>query len=1535
MRPLLLRLYERYYLELGDDLRPAVKAITIALLPGMEEETGDFFDPVLTLLTRISDAVTTSFFNANVFLILVTSPSARLSALNYLSRRMLKPPDPTDVKDAGLLIRGVAAVLEDENVLVRRTGLDLLLRVLPLNGALLQDAAADDHRLLLLSAASVILQRELSLTRRVHTWLLGPAEGSDDQLSYFKQYALQLVVDSLRPGMENPKLVESSDAQRPYKIFVTLLDKWEIGAPLSDRLALPALDALRAAIERTSDLAIKEDLLTTATGLYEAVEPLMVWRSLWQDFSSADVVKQEGGARMAEWLLRNVRMNDEDTVAVQLPVTLQGLLRYGSHASGRSLASELAVSIISRIPSRLWAISAEQAARQELVATELYGARGPSKDFALSDIQAVVLPDIAHVVYERLALSTASTPQAERDFLANLRMAIILMEAQSAALPSLDSTKWTSALLRAATRSAKYDIVDSITKLLRDAHRSSLVKPSFSMTSRGGTDILLSALFRFLAPKYSPHHLGAVDQIWTLNEYAEPHGLENAVARRMSDKATALDGLESFGTLWRHTDDAVLPGEIFFTPLLLVLQFWDGPDPFRRQAAETWLRTNLRSYFRALDPMLARLLDPTISQTDPSIARQLDLAQLKHCVDCMSILFRSSGQTLHRACQSAALGQSPHPSIATYLLKSSRHDTVTYAELILDLMIPILGRKGQASKDTQLETGLHAAVITFLQSFVSQGELAPPSLHRLEGAVMVRLNEATADGHITLQPALLRLLLDLLAQSHRPTGKAHRRSTSLSEKSRMSITSGTASTQNSETALLQVVLTGLTSPQNRPIMQHWVDFVVSLAPLVRDKPELLASLCEAFAAQLRAIMLDLHQIYAADEGNPILNGLSDAEPLMLLAGIERLITAILPPPQARKVDEAKSPSEGSSIFGLMSNVFTVEAPDAPQSASELDRPLEDAVTALLVVWSVIDTDPLDPNTPLQTSQDQVYGRIRTSSHKILERLYKAVPTRILGTCVAIWGDRPADVDEAAIFACIDALAPSAQRVVETTVQAVQARPPPGSEAFGRNNQLGTLAFVEAYIRRLEAPIAVQVWQPMFAYGKDLLQVSSTPAGRTQLFPAFRCLTALVQIVASTSALEDRRLRRDVQETYIKLLDLVASSARSVDGAAHRNASIPNTPVIGGEGDSTDSADDIPLFVSGEVVPHLRTLLGDTDRVVAACTSVFAHLVTPPARQFRFDSSTLHLASAIGKAAPSSKAWRVQIGEVFNDARFFKSASPEAQAWKAIVGIWFDGDKERFTELLGRITAASSANIFASREQEMITRCLNLRRLSLVIYAGEIDHYLTHLPSVQERLVDILRSASVTPKVHAEVYLCLRVIMCRISAQHLTNFWPVILSELLRLFEDIMDEPPEDGSESLPLILAACKFLDLLLVIQTEDFQIHQWIFVTDTTDAVFPPEDYLPEAIMDRLSELLSDHLHISSDTQHQTYRSLDIPDSPASSALRRPRLSQVQALTSLRQLHPFFARSSIDTYEGVYSNQGIDWEAVENNMDAEIFDRD
>ncbi len=136
---------------------------------------------------------------------------------------------------------------------------------------------------------------------------------------------------------------------------------------------------------------------------------------------------------------------------------------------------------------------------------------------------------------------------------------------------------------------------------------------------------------------------------------------------------------------------------------------------------------------------------------------------------------------------------------------------------------------------------------------------------------------------------------------------------------------------------------------------------------------------------------------------------------------------------------------------------------------------------------------------------------------------------------------------------------------------------------------------------------------------------------------------------------------------------------------------------------------------------------------------------------------------------------------------------------------------------------------------MLLRSLNLRRLSYVLLTGEKNQFLTQLPTIQEKLVDTLRSVT-APIVQSEVYLCVRVLLCRLSPHNLSSFWPVILTELVsavyreiglqfihilqyRAFEQVTGSLPSDGSEELGLILAASKLLDLLLVLQTEEFQM--------------------------------------------------------------------------------------------------------------------
>lgn len=101
-------------------------------------------------------------------------------------------------RDVGLMIRAFSAALADDNLLVQRGALDLLLQSLRVESNAVKQAPAADRTILMRAATGVVLRRDLSLNRRLFSWLLGPNEHSEKQVEYIKTNALELLTSTLR-----------------------------------------------------------------------------------------------------------------------------------------------------------------------------------------------------------------------------------------------------------------------------------------------------------------------------------------------------------------------------------------------------------------------------------------------------------------------------------------------------------------------------------------------------------------------------------------------------------------------------------------------------------------------------------------------------------------------------------------------------------------------------------------------------------------------------------------------------------------------------------------------------------------------------------------------------------------------------------------------------------------------------------------------------------------------------------------------------------------------------------------------------------------------------------------------------------------------------------------------------------------------------------------------------------------------------------------------------------------------------------------
>lgn len=168
-------------------------------------------------------------------------------------------------QDVGLMVRGFSAALQDSQILVQRAALDIVAATLPLDGVGFQkDTRLEEKLILLRVMTGVVLRRDLSLSRRLYSWLLGRAEDSEAQVQYFKQHGLQLlrqalIVELLETIRDSEDLAAK---QRPYKVVLSLLDKWEISYPLTE---VVVSDVLRALDRASRDGELNEEVSVEST----------------------------------------------------------------------------------------------------------------------------------------------------------------------------------------------------------------------------------------------------------------------------------------------------------------------------------------------------------------------------------------------------------------------------------------------------------------------------------------------------------------------------------------------------------------------------------------------------------------------------------------------------------------------------------------------------------------------------------------------------------------------------------------------------------------------------------------------------------------------------------------------------------------------------------------------------------------------------------------------------------------------------------------------------------------------------------------------------------------------------------------------------------------------------------------------------------------------------------------------------------------------------------------------------------------------
>jgi hypothetical protein len=198
------------------------------------------------------------------------------------------------------------------------------------------------------------------------------------------------------------------------------------------------------------------------------------------------------------------------------------------------------------------------------------------------------------------------------------------------------------------------------------------------------------------------------------------------------------------------------------------------------------------------------------------------------------------------------------------------------------------------------------------------------------------------------------------------------------------------------------------------------------------------------------------------------------------------------------------------------------------------------------------------------------------------------------------------------------------------------------------------------------------------------------------------------------------------------------------------------------------------------------------------------------------------------------------------------------------------------------------------------------------------------------------TSSPSSTTRAELYMVVRALVLKTSAIHLAALWPIINAELHAAISSVVapDHSASSDTYNNTSILQACKLLDLLVCVAPDDFQLHEWLFVTDTIDAVYRPSTYQPVALVDELSEELGSAafghgaLPETTATVGPVRRTLLGPGG-ISDEVSMERKDELVA----KILRPFFGQLSIFSFESTYAMGQLDWAGCVQGLLKDLFD--
>ncbi|ORY46650.1 hypothetical protein LY90DRAFT_509196 [Neocallimastix californiae] len=1586
VKPQLLNLYEKILFTTWRNLKQCMKSFILALLPGFEDEGNEYYEQTYNLMDKLCGIVGEEYFYHCLFLGIISSTSQRIYAFSYILKKFKKPTSAEEMKNifkGNLVIcsRCIAASLLDDDLLVQRSALELLVSYLPVN---YEPFSNEDLDIVLSSAITVVLRKDMSLNRRLYSWLLGIVnEGSKPHLSDYIKTSIcrsiklintvNMFLSMIEPyiiwsnifhNLEKHHPKDENDNKEIYQLFEFLLsfikitdeeaetihlpfcfylmikqlneiddyEKYKDNILIYMKLILTILKKISKNTFRFTESKINE-LKTTPVGVYITSNKFNEYSFIndYYKMQMSNIIDSFNNRLSAN----NVNKSNNEDVSIDNPEYMSSIVEnatidhcsYVAHCSCQTYEyDENSKYVLKEKPFKSqyfdhWKLD---------LYSDFYSLIFELSESTIIPFKLEFVPIEYDYIFRFKNNENEMAVFQSYDTYGKKVYGKIVSTQDDGKIPN-----WIILLKECCISVNNFHIINSSLLLLFDVISKKNIVIKEIISDYNFIVKLIEQLWNYLSDKCVSYNIQTVKLILELCKYVpSTYMIENLFSVYLNISNNKQQNYNKFGVFWKTAETMINPSTLFSQPLFILFDTLFSNSPQEKQLGEQWFKNYVKDISVCFDPLLQILHNSLISRKKEELVyesskvinykymKEINFDQISYAFDCIMSLINNIPSPLVKKLWKTPLKLVHLLNKCESLSQDYDYDitSITYGEFITLTCLLFIQSETPSNFSENYKTKNESIQ---LQS----GKLL---LHIL--SFIPRENQELNTYISIIQEIILKKLLfcEVLETAKNVyDDQVNEKMLDISY------------------TFLHTILDALSFNSNRPLLLYWIEFILSCIQTLQISffvfiQPIIQCLCDELENYLISIknianIFKYQKDISEDEFRTIKEGLyNDNDAQIVLYGLERLFKYCLTDSIDDSEEIAFSYGGLKSFSNYVSSIFTtnnieeikVDENSKTKIQEWLLGNLPKIISVFQQIWSIID-DIVELKKEKENDlmmESSFYDNVPISEFlytgekyknmikKYLNSMYRINYIYVVESLIEVWlleridNDKPSNSNNTTntifqMIDCIDDCSPTV--VIQTIIQNLRKR-------RHQKNKIKILKIL---------------------------------------------LTTIIEKLFKTDMFEDRGLRRDQQEIYQRILDICIAQCQKIfespswvnslnnqESINNSNASnyilVPPSTVennkISVQKDEMGYIE-IIMYISKGVFPIIRKVFADQEKIVNVCNNINYYIITNVFKNRNEETLVLvvvlDLIIEMLKLSYTHRCYKKEIWDLFYNPKFFRMNLKISSKWKVIMNSIVQSDTEKFNDLISRIALGSPTNIFISREQELANRALILRRLSYIIFSGENDQYLKQLPIIQEKIVELFKESNNYTNI--EVYLFLRVLLRRISTKHLANFWPVIFTELFNLFEKYIDvtgnDEKEYTNEELKLLLSSFKFLELLIVLAPQEFQLHQWIFIGETNETINDDNitsELAKLSLMDKLKYIWMKN----SDNEENEESMVNINNTEQSP---KKLLITVKNISNKTQIKDFVCHISKYIYDSTLRLSSVDTEFIDKIIESDLLEND